>query len=41
MSEGMGFVLAAYGIAFGVLAVWLWMMAAKVERIARKVERGE
>lgn len=32
-NEGIGYVFAAYGLAFGVLVVWLWMMSVKVRRI--------
>jgi hypothetical protein len=36
MSDATQYVLAAYSLAFLVLVVWMWMIAAKVSKANRK-----
>lgn len=37
--EGIRFVFAAYGISFAVLVAWVWMIAAKIERLDRRADQ--
>lgn len=39
MHEGWEYVLASYGLAAVVLAIWFWMIGAKLRRLQR--ERDE
>ena len=38
MNRGLQFAFAAYGIAFGIIFIFMWLMIARQNRLERKLD---